>query len=46
MPQFGNVASLVNLLGRDKWQNNYGNLKWCESRSFSGDIESLEPSKF
>ena len=24
----------------------YGNLKHCESRSLSGDIESLEPSKF
>jgi len=24
----------------------YGNLKCCESLSFSGDIESLEPSKF
>ena len=24
----------------------YGNLKRCESLSFSGDIESLEPSKF
>jgi len=24
----------------------YGNLKHCESLSFSGDIESLEPSKF
>ena len=24
----------------------YGNLKHCESQSFSGDIESLEPSKF
>ena len=24
----------------------YGNLKRCESRSFSGDIETLEPSKF
>jgi len=23
----------------------YGTLKRCESRSFSGDIESLEPSK-
>jgi len=24
----------------------YGNLKSCESLSFSGDIEILEPSKF
>jgi len=24
----------------------YGNLKRCESLLFSGDIESLEPSKF
>ena len=24
----------------------YSNLKRCESLSFSGDIESLEPSKF
>jgi len=24
----------------------YGNLKRCESLSFSGDIHSLEPSKF
>ena len=24
----------------------YGNLKRCESRSFSGDTESLEPSNF
>ena len=24
----------------------YGNLKCCGSLSFSGDIESLEPSKF
>ena len=24
---------------------NYGNLKCCESLSFSGDIEGLEPSK-
>jgi len=24
----------------------YGNLKRCESLSFSGDIQSLEPSKF
>ena len=24
----------------------YGNLKRCESQPFSGDIESLEPSKF
>jgi len=24
----------------------YGNLKRCESLSFPGDIESLEPSKF
>jgi len=24
----------------------HGNLKPCESLSFSGDIESLEPSKF
>jgi len=31
------------------WQRQvakYGNLKRCESLSFSGDIESLEPSKF
>jgi len=31
---------------RRKQVAKYGNLKCCESLSFSGDIESLEPSKF
>jgi len=31
---------------RRKQVAKYGNLKCCESLSFSGNIESLEPSKF
>ena len=33
---------------RARWRQvaKYGNLKRCESLLFSGDIESLEPSKF
>jgi len=34
---FGNIASLVNLLGGDVAK--YGNLKRCESLLFSGDRE-------
>ena len=43
---FGNNYGFFSEPARRRQVAKYGNLKRCEPRSFSGDIESLKPSKF